>query len=165
MVIPLKPKKGGFLRPFGCGWFIREYLAGRAPYGSPAIDPSDGAPQSEIFREYKFALICEYAMDRATRQAEKIARKEGKPISPDKIEALFEEYYLHLPYKTIACRYHSFVVYFSMLTRLGWVELTGNTEPSAFQDNFPPGQPRKYYRLTKAGRDAGDSAWANPQKA
>lgn len=49
MTIPLRPERGGFLRPFGYGWFIREFLLGKAPYGSPAIDPEQGAPQAEIF--------------------------------------------------------------------------------------------------------------------
>jgi transposase InsO family protein len=55
MELPLRPNKGGFLRPFGCGWFIREYLAGNAPYGSPAIDPETGAPQADIFYYLKVA--------------------------------------------------------------------------------------------------------------
>jgi len=37
-VEPLKPKKGGFLRPLGCGWFIRAFLMGHGPNGSPKID-------------------------------------------------------------------------------------------------------------------------------
>lgn len=165
MELRLRPKKGGFLRPFGCGWFIREYLAGNAPYGSPAIDPIIGAPQAEIFYHYKMALINETAMDRAVRFAEKLAKAQKTPISPDKIEELFRKYSLHIPYKTTACRYHSFVVYFSMLTRLGWVEPSGYTERSAFQENYPQGPARKYYRLTRAGLAAGDSAWQNPQKS
>ncbi len=28
MVIQLRPSRGGYLRPFGCGWFIREFLLG-----------------------------------------------------------------------------------------------------------------------------------------
>ena len=52
-----------------------------------------------------------------------------------------------------------------MLRRLGWVELSGREEPSAFQDNYPEGPPRRYYRLTAAGRAAGDAAWANPRLA
>ncbi len=36
----LKPSGGGFLRPFGCGEFIREFLLDRGPNGSPAIDPA-----------------------------------------------------------------------------------------------------------------------------
>ena len=42
MILPLRPKRGGFLRPFGCGWFIREYLLGKGPYGSLKIDPETG---------------------------------------------------------------------------------------------------------------------------
>jgi hypothetical protein len=52
-----------------------------------------------------------------------------------------------------------------MLQRLGWVEATGKEEPSAFQNNYPQGQSRKYFRITKAGRYAPDTAWANPQLA
>jgi len=63
-----------------------------------------------------------------------------------------------MPYKSSACRYHSFVVYFSNLQRLGWVEFTGKEELSAFQDHYTAGQPRRYYRLTPAGM----AAWANP---
>ncbi len=165
MEIRLRPKKGGFLRPFGCGWFIREYLSGNAPYGSPAINPSVGAPQADIFHYYKMALIGEWAMDRAVSLAEKSARKQGRFFSPDQVEDLIKKIAPTIPYKTTACRYHSFVVYFSMLIRLSWVEPSGHREPSAFQDNFPNGPPRKYYRLTGAGLGAGDSAWANPQRA
>jgi len=70
-----------------------------------------------------------------------------------------------MPYKATGCRYHSFVTYFSTLRRLGWVELSCKEEPSSFQDNYPSGQPRKYYRLTQAGQSASDAAWANPQFA
>jgi hypothetical protein len=45
------------------------------------------------------------------------------------------------------------------------VEPSGKLEPSAFQSNYPPGQPRKYFRLTVAGKAASDSAWANPLSA
>jgi hypothetical protein len=48
MVIELRPTRGGFLRPFGCGWFIREFLLGKGPEGSLAIDPERGAAQSDI---------------------------------------------------------------------------------------------------------------------
>jgi len=43
---PLRPARGGFLRPFGCGWFIRQFLLGYAPEGSPVVDPDIGAPQA-----------------------------------------------------------------------------------------------------------------------
>jgi hypothetical protein len=56
------------------------------------------------------------------------------------------------------------VVYFSMLQRLGWVEPTGQEEPSSFQDRYPPGPPRRYFRLTGAGKAASETAWANPYR-
>ena len=165
MVEVLKPKRGGFLRPFGCGWFIREFLFGHGPYGSPAIDPGTGAPQSDIFYHYKKALLQATALDRATREAERQARYEKRAISPEEIEKLTEKHLSNMPYKANGCRYHSFVVYFSNLQRLGWVEPSGVEEPSAFQDHFPPGPPRRYYRLTSVGGATSDADWANPYLA
>jgi hypothetical protein len=159
---PLRPARGGFLRPFGCGRFIRELLMGHGPYDSPMIDPDVGAPQADIFHHYKMALIRATALDKATRVEEKRARRERRLIDPENIQRLTERYLAHMPYKAQGCRFHSFVVYFSNLQRLGWVEPTGREEPSAFQDHYPPGPPRRYFRLTKAGRKAGDVAWSNP---
>ena len=165
MTLALKPKRGGFLRPFGCGWFIREYLLGKGPYGSPKIVPAVGAPQAVIFHDYKLALMKATAFDRATRLEEKKARREQHRVNPDNIERLAQRYLARMPYKAQGCRYHSFVVYFSNIVRLGWVELTGKETLSSFQDHYPPSQPQKYFRLTKAGRDATDSDWANPLRA
>jgi hypothetical protein len=159
---PLRPKRGGFLRPFGCGWFIREYLSGKGPYGSPSIDASVGAPQADIFYQYKNALIRETALDKATRAEEKQAKRERRTIRPDNIDKLTERYLENIPYKSNGCRYHSFVVYFSNLQRLGWVEFSGYAEHSSLQDNYPQGQPRKYYRLTASGIAASELAWRNP---
>jgi len=39
VVEPLMPIRGGFIKPFGCGWFIKEYFLGHGPEGSPKIDP------------------------------------------------------------------------------------------------------------------------------
>jgi len=158
----LRPRRGGFLRPFGCGWFIREFLLGNGPNDSPRIDPAIGACQADIFYHYKTALLKAIAVDRATRREEQRARREKRAIDPERIEALTERYLAQTPYKATACRYHSFVVYFSNLQRLGWVEFTGSEEASAFQDHYPPGQPRRYFRLTQAGREASEAAWANP---
>ncbi len=165
MDLPLKPERGGFLRPFGCGWFIREYLLGHSQEGAPNVDPDTGAPQADIFHHYKLALMKATALDRAAAAEEKRARREKRPINPDNIEKLAERYLARMPYKAQGCRYHSFVVYFSNLQRLGWVEESGKEEPSAFQDHYPPGQPRKYFRLTDAGKAASDTAWANPRLA
>jgi len=165
MVLQLKPKRGGFLRPFGLGWFIKEFLSGSAPYGPSAINPSTGAPQADIFKNYKRALIRETAMDRAVRTEERKARKEKRRINPDKIEEIYQRYFARLPYKAQGCRFHSFITYFSMLQKLKWVEPTGMEEPSEFQNKYPEGQPRKYFRLTAAGRAAPDYLWANPHRA
>ena len=165
MTLALKPKRGGFLRPFGCGWFIREFLLGKGPYDSLRIDPDIGAPQADIFHHYKMALMKVTALDRATRAEEKRARRDKRPINPENIESLTEMYLDRMPYKAQGCRFHSFVVYFSTLQRLRWVEATGKEELSAFQDRYPSGPSRKYFRLTKAGKEAGDAAWLNPHRA
>ncbi len=165
MTLPLRPQRGGFLRPFGCGWFIREFLSGHGPNGSPRIDPDIGACQADIFYHYKTALLKAIASDGATRREEQQAKREKRAIDPDRIEGLTETYLTHTPYKASSCRYHSFVVYFSNLQRLGWVEFAGREEASAFQDHYPAGPPRRYFRLTKAGREAGDAAWSNPHLA
>src|SRR3990170_533708 len=138
------------MRPFGCGWFIREFLLGRGPEGSPVIDTAVGAPQAEIFYHYKMALIRATAMDRATRREEQLARREKRAISPDNIERLTERYVARSSYKASGGRYHSFVVYFSNLRRLGWVEFIGKEEPSAFQDHYPQGPAPRYHHLTGA---------------
>jgi len=132
------------------------------PNGSPTIDPDEGAPQADIFYHYKTALIHATSLDWATREEEKRARREKRAISPEQIERLTEVYVTRAPYKTRGCRFHSFVVYFSNLRRLGWVEPSGKEEPSSFQDHYAPAPPRKYYRLTRAGRAASDAAWTNP---
>jgi uncharacterized protein (DUF427 family) len=125
------------------------------------IDSSVGAPQADIFHHYKQAILRATALDRATRHEERQARREKRLISPEDIERLTGSYLTRMPYKSSACRYHSFVVYFSNLQRLAWVEPSGIEEPSAFQDHYAAGQPRRYYRLTPAGMAASDAAWAN----
>ena len=165
VTLPLKPSRGGFLRAFGCGWFIREFLLGHGPNGSPKIDPDVGAPQADIFHHYKMELMKATALDRATRAEEKRARREKRSINPDNIDRLAERYLARMPYKAQGCRFHSFVVYFSNLQRLGWVEPTGREEPSSFQDHYPPSPPRRYFRLTQKGKSTPDYLWADPRKA
>jgi hypothetical protein len=165
MTLPLRPQRGGFLRPFGCGLFVRDFLLGKGPYGSPKIDPKGGAPQADVFYHYKMALMRATALDRATRAEEKRARRENCPIEPTNIETLAERYLARMAYKAQGCRSHSFIVYFSNIQRLGWVEATGREEPSAFQEHYPAGQPRKYFRVTKKGREASDNDWSNPHRA
>ena len=138
---------------------------GNEPYGSSQIDPKVGAPQADIFHHYKMALMRATALDRATRAEEKRAWREKRPINPDNIESLSERYLARMPYKAQGCRFHSFVVYFSNIQRLGWVEATGREELSTFQEHYPPGPPRRFFRLTEAGRRGSETAWSNPHLA
>jgi hypothetical protein len=161
----LRPRRGGFVRPFGCAQFVKEFLSGRGANGSPSVDPAVGAPQADIFFHYKHSLIRATALDRATKQEEKQARRDSRSIDPERIEKLVETHLKNLPYKSTGARFHSFIVYVSNLQRLGWVEFTGREERSVFQDHHPPGPPRRYFRLTEAGRAAPDSAWRNPRRA
>lgn len=165
MAEALRPTRGGFLRVIGCGQFVKAFLSGDGPLGSPVINPQVGAPQSLIFRSYKLALMRATALDQATRAEEKQARREKRSIDPDNIETLAQQILERMPYKTRGARFHSFVVYVATLRRLGWIQPTGHEEPSAFQDHHPPGPPRRYYRLTQAGREASDAAWRNPHRA
>ena len=161
----VRPLKGGFQRPFGCGTFIRDFLTGSGPHGSPTIDSDLGAPQTDIFNFYKQSLAQVTAMDKATKEVERRSRQKRQPIEPKDISSLYNDYLLRLSAKSKGCTYHSFVNYFGNLKRLGWVKRSGYEEPSAFQDNYPPGPSRIYYRLTQSGRIADDNAWSNPQAA
>lgn len=165
MALPLRPSRGGFLRPFHTGHFIRDFLMGNAPFGSPVIDPVTGAPQADVFHYYKFARLEFTVMDRATAQEERLAKLKKKAISPANIEKIAERMRERTPWKSNGCRYHSFVTYFSNLQRLGWVEESGVEEHSSLQDHYPEGQPRKFYRLTAAGMAADERAWADPYAA
>ncbi len=162
---PLKPKRGGFLRTIGLGLFIRDYMLSRGPQGTPKIDPVVGSYQSDIFYQYKTLLIRTTAVDRATRIEEKRAKKEKRAIDPGRIEQITDRLVARMPYKAQGCRSHSFTTYFSMLQKLKWVEPTGQEEKSAFQLNYPEGQPRKYFRITAKGKKAKTIDWANPHAA
>jgi hypothetical protein len=163
MAIQLYPSKGGFLRPFGCGWFIREFLSGHGPEGSPKIDPEVGACQEDIFYHYKIALHKAYAEDAIAYENEERIKK-GLPIYTETEYMERLEWYLsRIPYKLVKCRYHSFQRYFHMLKQLAWVEPTGEEEMAAIQDYYPPAPSRRYYRLTRKGREASDIEWSNPK--
>jgi hypothetical protein len=161
MAIRLMPTRGGFLRPFGCGWFIREYLLGNGPENSTKIDPKQGAPQADINFEYKEALAKATARERAERI---ISRQvvRGVDITEEQAEGIYQQQLKKVSRKFTHMRYHSFLMYFGVLKRLGWVEVTDRSEPSAVQDNYPSAPERVYYRLTKEGIDAGEEPWSNP---
>ena len=64
--------------------------------------------------------------------------------------------------------YHSFVKYFYWLQRLGWVEPTGEEEPSTIRGGdkpINPEVPRKYFRITRMGRDIDIIEWSDPLRA
>lgn len=163
--LPLRPSRGGFMRGFGCAEFIRDFLLGRGPYGTPQIDPDMGAPQTDICHHYKRALVRTRAEDLAAEEQAKRAKGGIPPLTVDEADRLLEHYLEKIPHKSTGATYHSFIVYFSNLQRLGWVEFTGREEPSAFQGHYPSGPSRRYFRLTDKGKQASRSAWANPQVA
>jgi len=161
MTLPLKPQHGGFLRPFGCGWFIREFLLGNGPEGSRVVDPQQGAPQADINFEYKEALARATARERAERIISRMV-VGGADVTEEQADMIYERELKRMSRKFTHMRYHSFLMYFGVLKRLGWVETTNKTEPSSIQDNYPPAPQRVYYRLTKKGVDAGEELWSNP---
>jgi hypothetical protein len=166
MRIPVTPERGGFLRPFGCGWFIREFLLGHEPEGSPKVDPEVGACQEDIFYHYKRALHKAYAEDAIAYENEERIKKGLAIYTETEYMERMDWYLSRIPYKLVKCRYHSFQRYFHWLKQLGWVEFTGKEEESSVQENmpdYPQAPPRRFYRLTKKGIEAPDYEWSNPQ--
>jgi len=165
MVVGLRPERGGFTRAFGTAWFVVEFLKGNGPEDSKKIDPSEGAPMTDIHSQYKLALHRAHARDAAER-AEERRIKGGKPaFTEEEYRELMEYYLSRIPYKLTKMRYSSFTRYFGHLKRLGWVEESGKTEPSAIQDAYPPAPSRVYYRLTERGRNAPPDQISNPVRA
>ncbi len=120
----LRPSKGGYLRPFGAGWFVREYLLGNGPEGSTKINPDTGAAQADINYEYKEAL----ARATARERAEKIISDmvvSGTDVTEEDAENIYQRQLKKIARKFTHMRYHSFLMYFGILKRLGWVEATG----------------------------------------
>jgi len=150
----LRPNRGGFLRPFGTAWFIVEFLKGNAPEESKRIDPSVGAPMTDIHFEYKSALHRAHARDAVEREEERRIRRGQPAYTEEKYQERLQYFLERIPYKELKMRYASFTRYFGHLKRLGWVKETGKTEPSAIQDDYPPAPSRVFYQLTDAGLKA-----------
>jgi len=162
MVTAIRPSTGGFLRPFGTAWFIIEFLKGNGPEDSERIDPDVGAPMVDIHAEYKAAVHQAHARDAVEREEERRIRR-GKPAyTEEEYRERLEFLLSRIPYKLLKMRYSSFTRYFGHLKRLGWVEETGRTEPSAIQDSYPPAPSRVFYRLTDAGWKATPVEISNP---
>ena len=164
MVELLKPRRGGFIRPFGCGWFIREFLLGHGPEGRLKIDPNRGSVQADIFYHYKLALHTAYAEDATAWENDRRMKAGLDPYTKLEYAERVGWHLSRIPYKLVKCRYHSFVMYFGMLKKLEWVEVTGEEEASTPQDYYEGFEPRRYYRLTKKGIEAPDHEWANPHR-
>jgi len=161
MTIDIKPIRGGFLRPFGCGWFIREFLLGKGPEGSRVVDPERGAPQADINFEYKEALARATAREKAERIISRMV-VSGADVTEEDADKIYQRELKRISRKFTHMRYHSFLMYFGVLKRLGWVVATEETEASAIQDNYPSAPERIYYKLTKNGIEAGNEYWTNP---
>ncbi|MFH0768835.1 MAG: hypothetical protein V1932_04635 [Chloroflexota bacterium] len=157
----LRPAKGGFLRPFGCGWFIREFLLGNGSEGSTRIDLERRAPQADINYQYKEALARATARERAERLVSRMV-VIGADVTEEEAEKIYQRELKRVSRKFTHMRYHSFLMYFGTLRRLGWAEPAGQTEPSAIQENYPAAPQRTFYRLTKKGIEAGEELWSNP---
>jgi hypothetical protein len=162
MALPVRPTAGGFLRPFGTAWFIIEFLKGNAPEGSKKIDPHEGAPMTDIHFEYKSALHRAYARDSVERDEGRRIRQEKPAYTEEEYGERLDYYLSRIPYKLLKMRYSSFTRYFGHLKRLGWVKETGKTEPSAFQDDYPPAPSRVFYRLTTLGKKASADQISDP---
>src|SRR4030042_287162 len=161
MTLDCKATRGGFLMSFGCGWFIREFLLGKGPEGSRVIDPERGAPQADINFEYKEALARATAREKAERIISRMV-VSGADVTEEQAEVIYQRELKRISRKFTHMRYHSFLMYFGVLKRLGWVESTEETEASAIQDNYSAAPERTYYRLTKKGIEAGTENWSNP---
>jgi len=168
MVIELRPARGGFLRPFGCGWFIREFLLGHAPEGSEKIDPEKGAVQEDIFYHYKLALHRAYAEDATAWENDRRIKAGLEPYTELEYAERKDWFLRRIPYKLVKARYHSFSRYFHWLKQLHWVERTGEEEKATIQGYLeelgkpPEAPPRIYYRLTRKGIEAPIYQWSNP---
>ena len=135
---------------------------GRGPEGSTPIDPERGAPQADINYEYKEALARATARERAEKIISRMVLA-GTDVTEEQAEKIHERELKKVSRKFTRMRYHSFLVYFGMLKRLGWVEATSELENSSIQDNYQEAPDRTYYRLTETGREASEDLWTNPQ--
>ena len=173
-MMEFRPTRGGFLRAFGCAQFIIPFLKGEGPFGSTSIDPERGAPQRDIFREYKEALRREQAEALVAQEEERRGKRGIPPLTIAEADELLTHYIDRLPLRSTRMRYHSFLSYFGLLKRLGWVEATGEQELSDAQvlmsletgeEPRGTGQPRIYYRLTSAGYSAPEHLISDPVTA
>ena len=134
----LRPARGGFIRAFGCGVFIRDFLMGKGgEYGASSIDPDKGACQSDIFYHYKLALHRTYAEEAIDREQEQRIKRGLEVYTEAEYAERVGWYLKSIPYKLVKSRYHSFRRYFHYLKQLKWVELTDSPLQSHRSSGFP----------------------------
>lgn len=73
-----------------------------------------------------------------------------------------KEHWEELGLRQVTGTYNSFAIFFAVLIRLGWVELTGVEEKSYIQRTYEKAPPRKYYRLTSEGLAQPEINWRSP---
>ena len=73
-----------------------------------------------------------------------------------------KEHWEELGLREVTGTYNSFAIFFAVLIRLGWVELTGIEEKSYIQRTYEEAPPRKYYRLTSEGLAQPEINWRSP---
>jgi DNA-binding PadR family transcriptional regulator len=87
---------------------------------------------------------------------------KGADVTEEKAEEIYQRELKRVSRKFTHMRYHSFLMYFGVLKRLGWVETTNETEVSSIQDNYDKAPSRIYYRLTQKGKEVNEELWSNP---
>jgi hypothetical protein len=157
----LRPSRGGFLRRIRCGLFIRDFLLGKGPEWSTKIDPSRGSTQVDINFEYKEALARDTARERTERIISRLVLTHTD-VTEEEADKIYQRELRKVSRKFTHMRYHSFLMYFGVLKRLGWVEATGEIETSGIQENYSNAPSRVFYRLTLKGKKASKKLWSNP---
>lgn len=163
---PSGPARGGFHRAFGLWEFIHAFLNGQAVVDdvsfAPLVNPGAGAPQVDIRSAYLQAMAMERAQRAARERGEREALRRDLPIdSPEILDRIARLNELLLgKVRGVKISYKAFTTYFSVLRGLGWVEESGVTERSAFQEINPAAPPRTFYRLTSSGQAS--SSVTNP---
>lgn len=77
-----------------------------------------------------------------------------------------KQHYSELGLRPVRGVYQSFARYFALLRQLGFVEKTGETEPSkARGSEYGLEKPRTFYRITTTGINAAIEDWYNPRLA
>ncbi len=149
-----------FLRPFTAGQFLRDYLLGLGPEGSPKIDPKEGDYSEHIFFFYKEALRRAYARDAVAWENEERVRKKEEPYTTEEYAERLEWHLERIPYKLHRARFHSFYRYFHCLKQLGWIERTGREEESYIHNLGHDEAPLcRYYHLSEKGKAALEYEW------